>query len=330
MYILDNIGIQFSVFSAAELNEKLISRYDLGNTTTRLFQIGMNEVYRVQSGADFYFLRISPYGFRKYEEVEAEIQFLLHLNKHDVPIAMPVSMRDESYITRLSAPEGVRYAVLFENAGDETRGIKTQQELHDVGAILARIHLYGDGLAIYKKTLDVDYFIYAPIRAVEYYYAGTPEFQEFAELSEWLRAGFAEHWNDSYGILHADPHNYNIKFTGDKPCIFDFDSFGYGLQMYDLGEQYWNINMFQLPAEEEKQQIKWLLEGYESVRPLTEHQRESIPFLAAVRDFRLMGAFLMSTFRNRDTSFIDSEFAKNHIEYLKNTREKIQRKETAI
>lgn len=311
------IGIQHSVLRADGLNEKLLRRYGLGQTVTRLYQTGMNDIYHVRHAAGTCYLRVSPHGFRTYQEIEAEIMLLLQLDEQDIPVALPLARDDGSYITTLSSPEGERYAVLFEDAGGEIRGVKTRQELSSLGAVLARIHLFRPDTNAYRKVLDEIYFLDAPLDAMLHYYDGTAQGQELARLAGILRLEFARHREDSFGLLHADPHNYNIRFTGGRPVLFDFDSFGYGPQMYDLGEQYWNMTMFQLPPAEEAQQLAFLLEGYESVRPLSSAQRESIGYFALVRDFRLMGAQLLSTFRNRGTSFIDKEYAQGHIDYLR-------------
>lgn len=135
------------------------------------------------------------------------------------------------------------------------------------------------------------------------------------KIAEKMREGYRKYESLSHGVLHGDPHNYNIRYTDGLPTLFDFDSFGYGPQMYDLGEQVWNISVFDFITEDEKaQQIRWLMNGYESVRPLDEAVKASIPFYAALRSFRLCGVFLMSRIRNGEPS-ADSEDVRGSLAF---------------
>ncbi len=128
-----------------------------------------------------------------------------------------------------------------------------------LGAALAKIHVCTGNLNLYEKRLDEEYFIEKPLYAIYHYFGTDTVYAEVEAVAEVLREGYRRYENVSYGILHADPHNYNIHYTDGVPTLFDFDSFGYGPQMYDLGEQIWNISVFDndyLSERAKKEQIK--------------------------------------------------------------------------
>ena len=79
---------------------------------------------------------------------------------------------------------------------------------------------------------------------------------------------------DKFGVIHADMHLGNIHFRGQEPTIFDFDHCAYGWRDYDLAICYG------LP---ETQRLS-MVEGYESRRPLSPEERDSLQDLSNLRN----------------------------------------------
>ncbi|MGN1347228.1 MAG: phosphotransferase enzyme family protein [Eubacteriales bacterium] len=304
------------------LKNELLPRYGFAeNVRIRLLQKGINnEIYVLTDGNTDFYLRMSPENFRSWEEIDSEIRLLLHLSENDVEVALPVQMLDGTYFSKL----GNRYAVLFEDAGGEVRADKSVTELFLLGEALAKIHTCTAGLDLYKKPLDSEYFIDKPLAAIRFFFGDTDVYPKATEIAERLRVRFHEYENLSPGFLHGDPHNYNIRYTDLAPKFFDFDSFGFGPQMYDLGEQMWNILILEfLPETERMMQLHWLLCGYESVRPLDDAMRWSIPYYAGLRAFRLCGAFLLSAIRNgARTPALDVEKVRDTLVFIENLETK--------
>lgn len=90
---------------------------------------------------------------------------------------------------------------------------------------------------------------------------------------------------DEFGIIHGDLHLGNIRFEGDQVTFFDFDHCAYGWRAYDVGTL-----SFLPEAKFEK-----VIEGYESVRPLSEGERSSLPAFAKLRMLWDMGDMLATT-----------------------------------
>ena len=83
-----NIATAFSVPSAQALSERVLSKYDLpAATTCQFLHFGVNETYRVEAGKKTYFLRVYRKTWRSRGEVEAEVDTLLYLRRHRLPVS---------------------------------------------------------------------------------------------------------------------------------------------------------------------------------------------------------------------------------------------------
>jgi Ser/Thr protein kinase RdoA (MazF antagonist) len=86
---------------------------------------------------------------------------------------------------------------------------------------------------------------------------------------------------DGFGLIHGDLNggNIHVSSSGDA-TIFDFDHFGYGWRAYDLTSFYRGPDS----SAEQQERANAFFEGYETVRPLTEAERASLPAFAACRE----------------------------------------------
>ena len=69
------------------------------------------DTYQVEAESSTYFLRIYRHGWRTRAEIEAEVDMLLHLRSEGLSVSYPLERTDGTHLTRISAPEGVRYAI---------------------------------------------------------------------------------------------------------------------------------------------------------------------------------------------------------------------------
>lgn len=85
-----------------------------------------------------------------------------------------------------------------------------------------------------------------------------------------------------FGIIHADMHTENVHFHGDTLTVFDFDHCAYGWRAYDLALVY------SVPENHREA----IYAGYESKRPLSAVERDSIRDFAALRNLWDIGDIL--------------------------------------
>jgi len=118
---------------------------------------------------------------------------------------------------------------------------------------------------------------------------------------------------ETYGIITGDFHGFNNHFTdANELTLFDFELCGYGWRAYDLATFLWNARSNTMPSE------LWeaVVQGYQSVRPLTEAERAAIPALIYARHIWLMGVHTRARERFGD-AWLSEFYWTSRIQMLK-------------
>jgi len=184
-----------------------------------------NTTFRVDSGPNRFALRVNVTSTHPKERIQTEIAFVRHLvGAKTFKVAAPIPKRDGEFIASIEVPGFKQpvFAVLYEwlpdptiseNATPESMfGIgRATRELHELGATFARKDhsfstltepYYGDEYRLPGKDLDLALFEECATRTIEV----------FAKLEAQPKIP-----------LHADLHQYNLKFAEGQLSIFDFD-----------------------------------------------------------------------------------------------------------
>ena len=141
--------IRYSQFDAEDIRKELLERYGMEMPVEcRLFDYGMNDIYRIKTKKETYFLRISLAGLHTKKDYEEEMHILNILIQNGIKAAAPVKMRgmpgrQEDYVWELHAPEGIRYAMLFTEAPNSPSDDK-ESSACNLGSMLAGIHNISD------------------------------------------------------------------------------------------------------------------------------------------------------------------------------------------
>jgi len=245
---------------------------------------GSNEHYLVTAGASRYMLRIYAPG--KYwvlgpSDLRFELSLLRYLYARSVPVAYPIRRSDGDVLGTVETPEGMRYTALFSYAdGTVVRAIDEAQA-HVFGEQVARLHLAAnDFRTMYSRYhLDLYMLLDRPMELIrQHFEEARPEDVCFLSCAaEELKAQVRECGigGDGYGVIHADLHERNSHATGDgRITFFDFDHCGYGWRAYDLA-------VF-LAGKSDAVRASFL-EGYQSVRTLTNGELRSLPTFMNIR-----------------------------------------------
>jgi Ser/Thr protein kinase RdoA (MazF antagonist) len=107
----------------------------------------------------------------------------------------------------------------------------------------------------------------------------------FARVSTALHDLFAR---DTPRALHADLHNWNLKWARGKLYVFDFDDSGIGVPLQDLA-----IAAYYLRPDAALESA--LLEGYQSVATLPDYSSAEFEAIIAGRNLVLLNDLLVST-----------------------------------
>ena len=221
-----------------------------------------------------------------------ELDLLEHLHQEGVPVAHAQCMNDGELLGWTSTKLGERAFALFAYAaGEEVTDDEsmTLERSFQFGKTTAKLHLAANSFKSNDKRyhLDLKYLVDEPLKLIarqedkslrvftqqqyERIHEMLATLQPVEDLVATVKA--LETSKDEFGVIHADLHPDNIRFQGDQVTFFDFDHCAYGWRAYDLAP-----SSFLPEAKREK-----FLEGYESVRPLSKGERESLPAFAKLR-----------------------------------------------
>ena len=258
----------------------------------RMLNRGFNDVYLVVAATDErYVFRLSHHRARGVADVRTETDFLAHLARSGVPIAVPVQSRDGPLFVHGWSPEGMREGVLFHALGGRAPDAASIADARANGVTLAMLH---DAAESHRASaplyrLDLDHLLRRPLARVQ-------EFQRVvnadasSDLQDIAARAVAriEAFDDlSWTHCHGDCHGFNARITeAGEAAFFDFDDGGPGYLAYDLSVFLWAKMSFG-----RKLHAMWeaFVEGYRTVRPISPTDFEAAHVFVIIRHIWVMG-----------------------------------------
>lgn len=290
-----------ALFTVEEALDIIGEHYSVDNIDyCMLVRRGFNDTYLVDTGRDKYIFRAYLSGKYYIESDDAywfELSLIRHLHMHDVPVANVIpTVNGELLGRKKNGQHNLTFALFRYAEGIPlSRDSVTSEQSYQVGVAMANLHLAADSFETQFKrySLDLKYLVDEPIRLIS-------EGEKSSEPSQEVKHGLMvleklqpiEQYIDrinsigtdggKFGIIHADMHLGNLHFRGNELTIFDFDHCAYGWRAYDLAISY-GLS---------KEQRAAMLEGYESRRPLSQEERDSLRDLANLRNLWDIGDIL--------------------------------------
>lgn len=316
------IKIRYSQFETDSIKDFLVDQYNLKEPVTcRFYDYGMNDIYIINAEDDVFYLRISLAGVHSERDYEQEIEVINTLYENGISVAAPVRCNDGGFLKRLNAPEGTRYAVLFQEAKNHPSD-DTVSSTFQLGTMIAKMHTIADqkNFSITREPLDLDNLTEKPLKKLEVFLKNHQEDIEYLKnaarkLSDYIKVNF-EYEKPYYGFCHGDIHKGNVFFEGEKPTIFDFDCMGYGFRIYDVCIYAWNES-FDNKDYLESEDWKAFLKGYNSIRQLSDLELSSISVFIALRELWLLGINADVMNRNAGCCWFNDDYLKQQIDIFK-------------
>jgi Ser/Thr protein kinase RdoA (MazF antagonist) len=291
--------VQRSLLSAAALDERVLPGYDLagydvaGLPTCHFWRRSINDLYLVQAGETRLVLRISPTGWRTYENLAAELELLDFLHQNRIVVPRPLRQKDGEYIVSLTAPEGRRYAVLFTFVpGTPHRPSATDS--HCYGRAIAHLHAVTDSYPADRPgfRFEAAGMVDEPLARLRPLFAGHEnDFDYLLEIAADLRqaAGKLPRRAPEYGLCHGDVNDNNLLLDGDRWALLDFEYFGYGWRVFDLAT-FVDNQTYQLGRTAQAGRVlDAFLDGYQSLRPLSQAELDVLPSFVMLRQLWILG-----------------------------------------
>ncbi len=293
-----------SVISAEALLPLLSKAYELPPPIScDLHVVGDNDTYLVQAGSERFALRIyypNRFWLRGIGEYRFELDWLAFCHAQGLPVSCAIARRDGDLLNELQAPEGIRPWALFTYAPGTMLHPMSLDQYHTYGEYIAKFHLASDDFNSCHDRFHygAEVLIDRPLEILSPFFGEQDEGVLFLRnlaprLRKRLESLCAS--NGSYGVIGGDFHggNHHIDNEG-KMTFFDFDSCGYGFRAYDLAVLRHNSRLGGWNPEI----ADAVLAGYESLRPLSEEERRSIPlFMMTRRIWRLATRAYESAFK---------------------------------
>ena len=224
-----------------------------------------------------------------------------------------------NYIQELSAPEGVRYGVLFSFAEGE-KHLNFSADLHfKVGETMARIHQVTHNLQLQRVQYTPKIVLQDSFEQIkEFLPADTEEMQWMLSTQKFLldELGKADKSQLRIGATHMDIwfDNFNITKEG-QINLFDFDFCGNGWLCYDIAYYILQLNSTEKVEAERTEKLNNFLTGYESVITITDEEKRLLPVLGVSMYFFYL-SIQAQRFDNWSNVFFNKTYLKRFINLL--------------
>src|SRR5437773_2744907 len=144
---IETIPVTHSILAPDALLALIVRVYSLDPPMScSLLRHSWNDTYQLATSTARYIVR--GYGVAQHPlpEILYELDLLQHLAQHDAPVAAPILRLDGESVTKLHAPEGLRYLVLFPCVPGDVPAIPigNQDQSYHFGRALAAIHTAAD------------------------------------------------------------------------------------------------------------------------------------------------------------------------------------------
>lgn len=322
----ESFPVQNSTLSARALAALVHQQYAFPQQPTcKFWRKGMGDTYRVEVGDQLFFLKVSMAARRSRKDVDEEVRLLLHLAGGGISVAAPVQTTQGQYVLALPAPEGERYAVLFEGI----RGLPGTTDLHrrHLGRMVARMHQCADTLdpPYDRDDFELEHVLDDNLVAIAALMAHRPEeyamIARIAQHAKDIVTSALPRRNPEHGACHGDLFGGDVLYgPAGAPVIFDFESSGCGWRALDIavfqGSPDW-MDTGQAAEVQRQRDVAQFLEGYTSIRELSRGEWEVLKLDGAVHHIFLMGLVLRYVGPRDGYHWADDHFIDWHMKWFR-------------
>lgn len=278
----------YSTISSDEVMAKVIPEYTIDTPLECLFwQRGANDTYQVRCADAHYFLRIYRHGAFSREANEFEAEALSYLHQQGFPVAYPIARKSGGYLTEIIAPEGPRFVLLTALAEGSTPDYELPDNCWLVGQSVAQMHLASSGFTTSRKRshLDLQGLLETSMIYIRNHMEHRPDaLRTIEKIAQDARTAVLAVPEESLniGICHGDLHGGNLHVHDGKVTHFDFEECAFGYRVYDIATFKWGSCL----GSDELRAKRWpvFMEGYESIRPISESERSLVDSFVILRE----------------------------------------------
>ncbi|PKF61411.1 hypothetical protein CW745_08725 [Psychromonas sp. psych-6C06] len=311
------LPVSYSASCPAALLQSIIPKFQIDAVLHCLFWCqGLNDSYKVSTEEHTFILRVYRHNWRSREEIQFEIDALLHLQNNGVNVAAPILTYQNDYIVSFDAPEGLRHAILINYIPGDELDFSQAENARKYAEHMAHLHLKSAQFNSSHKRfqLDVEHLIEQPLQRIKPYLADRKKDWLFIEsYAQVLSEKLSKTLNSStdIGLCHGDLHGGNAHFDGNLLASFDFDCCAIGLRVYDLAVFKWSLQL------RKQVDIAWkpFLQHYQTHRSLSNSDLKIIDTLVSIRHIWLIGLHIDIAVAK---GWLSEKYFDHKIEFLRN------------
>lgn len=282
--------------------------FGLNSYENRVFEVGVED-----DVSSFVIAKVYRPERWSVEQINEELQLLTELNTEEIPVIAP--------LTPVLEVDGFK-VVLFPRMRGRAPEDLTPEDLYRMGSRIARIHLVGERRAfIHRPTWDPKRILSDALSSLNNVDSQNAYLNSYCEIVDQIASKF-EVLQSTHPLrlfrIHGDCHLGNwMRRPGSAGApetwfALDFDDALMGPAIQDL----WLI----LPSRS-KQELGYLLEGYESMRTFNRNELRWIEPLRTLRMVYYNGwiakRWLDPSFPKIFPQFLDSSYWMQELEQLK-------------
>ncbi len=274
------------------LARKALQHYNI-NPDAKLKLLGYREnaVFSVSTKDRKYALRIHRYGYHSDDALRSELQWMESLDAFGVKTPPVIRGKNGDTVYTVSV-EDIPYPhqvdMLAWVMGSPPQPENIVQSFNTLGKLNAKLHQHAETWerpeGFTRHSWDLDGMMGAnPLwgRYADLEQLTEEQIQVLHQARDIARKKLAAYGTtkDRYGLIHADMMPENIMVTAEEINVIDFDDGGFGWFMYDFATSLF----FNQPEPFYSDIYNAWLEGYQTVRPLSEEDISMVPTFLVCR-----------------------------------------------
>jgi len=273
------------------LSDQISEAYGLSNVRVQLRKATMRDVYEVRAKQGRYIATIYSHHDSQPSHVFAEQVFTNFLKRKGAPVITTLPTQSDEYLVLLPFPEGSRFLALLPYIDGESFSKQpTTEQILQYGTAIAQVHQAADHYTgpLKRPVYQTNRLLWEPYETIKTKLRDRVNIRALRNITEKIAKGFQKVQTKRpwFGMIHGDVVPSNALFQKDGTLtIIDFDLCGYGWRMYDVASfinetYYWNM------GDDAKSAF---LQGYESLMPIPQEQKDILPLLGAARSIWALG-----------------------------------------
>lgn len=291
-----------------------------GARKLEFLRYSVNKNYRFTAEGEEYFLRLYRPGKESRETIEAEHDFLRHLQEHGYPVAAPIPLQNEASVAET---EGGLFFAVFPFLSGQAPELISPRGAEDWGRALGRLHRISrsyvvPGSAPKRRPWHAASWIQNCTSLIS---TTVPANLRHVLLKEHEAAQVylsrLTQGEDEYGLIHNDFHAGNLVQNGAQLAVIDFDDSAYSWFAWDFALPFHRLGGGHMRPDAKGLKAAFV-DGYRREKPLSE---EWLKCLSAFERIRHLFMIAWLAERRDETKWkeIFPKYAAAHAAYLENS-----------